>query len=113
MMLRPCLGAPGAPCGLPTPATRCPEHTRQMEARRPSRRIKGRYDTKHNKLREITLREQPWCSECRSPGTPDNPLQADHIVPHAWGGKNVRKNYQTLCRRCNAAKRDRMLTERG
>ncbi|MBA2708570.1 MAG: HNH endonuclease [Gemmatimonadaceae bacterium] len=55
----------------------------------------------------MVLREQPWCSICRTPGDTSNPLQADHIVPHNRGGKNVRANYQTLCRRCNAAKRDR------
>jgi 5-methylcytosine-specific restriction endonuclease McrA len=109
-MLRPCLGIDSAPCGELTPYRRCPVHTKQFESRRPPRRIRGRYDTKHNQLREITLREQPWCGECRTPGTDANPLQADHIVPHQWGGKNVRSNYQTLCRRCNAAKRDRMLS---
>lgn len=105
MPLRPCLD-----CGEPTPSTRCPAHTRALEATRPSRRVKGRYDTRHNGLRARTLREQPWCSVCRTPGTEDNPLQADHIVPHQWGGKNVRSNYQTLCRVHNAAKRDRLLS---
>lgn len=103
MVSRPCLS-----CGTATPSTRCPECASAHESRRPSRRIKGRYDTKHNKLRAIVLREQPWCSECKAPGTSDNPLQADHIVPHGRGGKNVRSNYQTLCRSCNAAKRDRV-----
>lgn len=70
--------------------------------------MKGRYDTRHNKLRAITLREQPWCSICHTPGTATNPLEADHIRPHGKGGKNVRSNYQTLCRACNAAKRDRV-----
>lgn len=105
MPLRPCLD-----CGEPTPDPRCPDHTRALEAIRPSRRAKGRYDTRHIRLRSQTLREQPWCSECRTPGTETNPLQADHIIPHQWGGKNVRSNYQTLCRRCNAAKRDRLLS---
>lgn len=104
-MLRPCLD-----CGEPSPRTRCPTHTTAHERTRPSRRVLGRYDTKHNRLRAIVLREQPWCSECKAPDTEANPLQADHIVPHQWGGKNVRSNYQTLCRACNAAKRDRLLS---
>ena len=103
--MRPCLD-----CGEPTPSPRCPTHTREVEAARPSRRIKGRYDTRHNQLRKRTLREQPWCSVCHTPGSEANPLQADHILPHARGGKNVRSNYQTLCRACNAAKRDRVPT---
>jgi 5-methylcytosine-specific restriction endonuclease McrA len=102
-MKRPCLT-----CGEPTDKARCPKHTSLQESRRPSRRVRGRYDTRHNKLRVVTLREQPWCSNCRTPGTEGNPLEADHIVPHQHGGKNVRSNYQTLCRRCNAAKRDRL-----
>ena len=101
--MRPCLD-----CGLPTPSPRCPAHTRAQEAARPSRRAKGRYDTRHKKLAATVLREQPWCSNCHTPGTETNPLQADHILPHGKGGKNVRSNYQTLCRACNAAKRDRV-----
>ena len=108
MVARPCLD-----CGEPTPNPRCPTHTAAKERTRPSRRAKGRYDSRHIELRARTLREQPWCSHCKAPDTPDNPLQADHIVPHQWGGKNVRSNYQTLCRRCNAAKRDRMVAPTG
>ncbi len=107
-ILRPCLGNEGAPCGVLTTRSRCPSCQSAYEARRPSRRVKGRYDTTHNQLRKRTLREQPWCAKCHTPGDEDNPLQADHIVPHQLGGKNVRSNYQTLCRRCNAAKRDRL-----
>lgn len=102
-MLRPCLD-----CGEATTRTRCPAHTSVNEARRPSRRITGRYDAKHNRLRTIVLRQQPWCTQCRTPGSEANPLQADHIVPHQLGGRNVRSNYQTLCRACNASKRDRV-----
>jgi 5-methylcytosine-specific restriction endonuclease McrA len=102
-MLRPCLT-----CGEPSARTRCPACTATHEARRPSRRMKGRYDRLHDRLRAVTLREQPWCSICRTPGSEANPLQADHILPHQLGGKNVRGNYQTLCRSCNAAKRDRI-----
>ncbi len=101
-MNRPCLD-----CGTPSLKTRCSDCTSAQEAQRPSRRIRGRYDTKHNRLRTVVLRAQPWCSICRTPDTPANPLQADHIVPHNRGGKNVRANYQTLCRSCNASKRDR------
>ena len=103
MVLRACLD-----CGEPTPRPRCPTHTRLTEARRPSRRVLGRYDTRYLKLRDIVLREQPWCAMCRTPGTEADPLQVDHITPLARGGRNVRSNMQSLHRSCNAAKRDRV-----
>ena len=108
-MLRPCLGIDGIPCGELTPSPRCPEHQKAWERSRPSRRALGRYDARHTRLAKQVVREQPWCSQCKTPGSEDNPLQGDHILPHSRGGRNVRSNYQTLCRRCNAAKRDRIL----
>ena len=112
-MLRPCLGIEGEPCGELTPNTRCPTHAREWERSRPSRRVRGRYDTRYLKLRTLTLREQPWCTECRTPGTESNPLTADHIVPLQRGGRNVRSNMQTMCRACNSAKRDRLAAPKG
>jgi 5-methylcytosine-specific restriction endonuclease McrA len=38
-----------------------------------------------------------WCKSARR-------LTVDHIVPLDAGGKNVLKNLQCLCRRCNKAK---------
>jgi 5-methylcytosine-specific restriction endonuclease McrA len=108
-MLRPCLGVDGEPCGELTPSRRCPTHTRLWEKRRPSRRVLGRYDTRWMKLRDIAIRRQPWCSNCKTPGSKANPLTGDHVVPLLWGGKNELSNIDVLCRACNAAKRDRML----
>ena len=48
--------------------------------------------------------EERHCRACGHPGSPDNPLTADHIVPRARGGGNDRANLQCLCRRCNSAK---------
>lgn len=107
-MLRPCLGIDGQPCGELTPSRRCPTHTREWERRRPSRRVLGRYDTRWQKLREIAIGNQPWCSHCKTPPSPGNPLTGDHIVPLSRGGRNVLSNVAVLCRRCNSAKRDRL-----
>lgn len=72
----------------------------------------GRYDTAYRKLRAQALREHPWCVVCRTPDSPDNPLTADHIVPVALGGRNVRDNVQVMCRACNSSKgaRPQLLT---
>lgn len=34
--------------------------------------------------------------------------EADHIIPARWGGADTLDNGQTICRRCNQSKRDRM-----
>jgi 5-methylcytosine-specific restriction endonuclease McrA len=40
-----------------------------------------------------------WCAEV-------DDLVLDHIIPVMSGGKNIRENAQTLCRKCNMWKRD-------
>jgi len=47
------------------------------------------------------------CFRC---GTKDN-LSADHIVPISKGGNHSAGNLMTLCRSCNASKRDLFLIE--
>lgn len=103
-MLRPCLGTPGDPCGLPSSRTRCPEHQSAIEAMRPSRRVRGHYDTRWLTLRDVAIRRHPWCEDCRTPGDEANPLTGDHRLPLSRGGRNVIGNVAVLCRRCNSAK---------
>jgi 5-methylcytosine-specific restriction endonuclease McrA len=44
------------------------------------------------------------CSEAK-------PLEVDHVVPVAAGGHNGPSNLQLLCRRCNASKSDKTLSD--
>ncbi len=48
------------------------------------------------------------CKACHSK---DN-LQADHILPRAYGGQAVMSNLQTLCADCNRTKGDAMPEDR-
>lgn len=55
----------------------------------------------------ILARDGHACVVC---GATDD-LEIDHIVPHSRGGVHDRTNFQTLCRRCNASKRDKTMDE--
>lgn len=51
-------------------------------------------------LRALCLyRDSYTCRFCGGIG-----LEADHIIPRAFGGPDLLSNLQTLCRTCNAAK---------
>jgi 5-methylcytosine-specific restriction protein A len=103
-MKRICAGVPGKPCGLISDKNRCPDCARKYEIHRGPRTMKGRYDAQWRRIRAQAIREHPWCSVCKHPGSPDNPLTGDHITPHRLGGRNVRSNVQVLCRACNSRK---------
>jgi 5-methylcytosine-specific restriction enzyme A len=47
------------------------------------------------------------CYQCRSCGQAQAPLEIDHIIPLAKGGRNDISNLQTLCQLCNRQKGDR------
>lgn len=97
-MQRVCSG-----CGVITDKRRCPDCTRKHEATR-ARRSKGNYDSGWRTLTARAKKEHPWCANCLTGGTPDNPLTGDHITPRRHGGRNVRGNVQVLCLRCNSRK---------
>lgn len=42
------------------------------------------------------------CTRCGCGSTPDNRLNADHIIPVSRGGKTVLFNLRTLCVRCHS-----------
>lgn len=102
-MLIPCLS-----CGELSPATRCPECSREFN-RATARRYGPRgsrsrgYDHAWDKLSRTARRLQPFCSKC---GATDN-LQCDHS-PRAWErkakGLPIRlKDVDVLCGPCNVA----------
>ena len=108
-MLRPCLD-----CGTPTQRTRCPEHTAAHERARPSRRIRGRYDARWQRLSKIARARQPWCSGYNRPPHASDDLTGDHRDPLNGETRFVRlEDIDVLCRACNSAKRDRMDSTRG
>lgn len=90
-------------CGVITANRRCATCARAFEAER-QRRTKGNYDSAWRKLVARAIAEHPWCAVCRHPGSPENPLTGDHIVPRKRGGKNERGNIAVLCRVHNSSK---------
>ena len=51
--------------------------------------------------RQVRLEE--WvCWICGEPAKPGDPLTADHIVPRAKGGEDVRENMHAAHRSCNS-----------
>lgn len=102
-MKRPCLD-----CRKPTDKRRCVECQRKYEVQRGPRTMKGHYDAEWVRLSKRAIKEHPWCVVCNHPGSPDNPLTGDHIIPHGRGGRNVRSNVQVLCLRHNSSKGARL-----
>ncbi|NER00841.1 MAG: HNH endonuclease [Cyanothece sp. SIO2G6] len=52
----------------------------------------------------VLKRDRHTCRHC---GSQQN-LSVDHIKPISKGGSNDMSNFQTLCRRCNSRKGDRI-----
>lgn len=102
-----------ADCGRTTDKRRCLVCARAYESMRPSRRATGHYDAEWRRNVAQAIREHPWCSVCRTGGTPDNPLTGDHITPWRDGGSNDRGNIMVLCRACNSSKGARQTTGAG
>jgi len=55
----------------------------------------------HRRIREQVLAAESTCWRCGKPGTADNPLTADHLIPRSRGGQNVRANYRAAHASCN------------
>jgi 5-methylcytosine-specific restriction endonuclease McrA len=58
----------------------------------------------HRTARAQTLNEEPVCAICGLPGTHDDPLEAGHIIPHAYGGPTTRANMRAEHRSHNRAR---------
>ena len=87
--------------------SRCSEHQelrdQARERARGTRHERG-YDHAWARLAKAAIAEQPWCSDCGTPGSRENPLCGDHATPLAKGGLSVRENVVVRCRRCNSRK---------
>lgn len=80
-------------CGTPTPSTPCSNCAPHGKASLNTRTYQ------HN--RAETLRTERTCWLCGKPGTPDDPLTADHVKPRAAGGTNDRANLRAAHLSCN------------
>ena len=56
--------------------------------------------------RSIFVRDHHRCQYCGHPAE-----NIDHVVPRSRGGEHVWENVVASCRRCNAQKEDRLLSE--
>lgn len=96
--LRPCLR-----CGkLVRGASYCARH---VPAKRPSPSSSDRLAPAARK--RAKQRAGFRCEDCGQPGTPDNPLEVDAVVPVAEGGDHSDGNVRVRCRRCHRAKTKR------
>ena len=95
---------------------RCSECTREAVRGRSKCQVHGRSDPKHQadyghthqRMRKQVITPTTLCAWCGRPGTPDNPLELDHVVPWVQGGTNTETNYQPIHRKANRAKGGRM-----
>jgi 5-methylcytosine-specific restriction endonuclease McrA len=64
-------------------------------------------------MRYRVLKKCNWCQLCGHKGSPDNPIQVDHIKPRSTHRHLalVESNLQVLCRDCNLGKSDRDSTD--
>jgi len=111
--LKPCID-----CGVPSEASRCPEHAPSAtELRHTSARERG-YDAAWDRLSRKARTLQPWSLDCGS----TEGLTTDHL-PSAWERKAQRKpirlqDVEVVCGGCNNRRGssrivDKDLTTRG
>jgi 5-methylcytosine-specific restriction endonuclease McrA len=79
----------------------CPTHG----GRRPEQL--GYYSTKEwRRLRTAQLQREPWCRAHLMRGEVVAAVVADHVIPRRRGGADDLSNLQSLCRSCDARKRN-------
>jgi len=94
-------------CGRLSEQSRCREHR--------TRQARG-YDQEHEVVRDIRIRQSPFCAECQhvalhygkcpEPGCPKCPLELDHTPSLDYIRKHpgTKIKYTVLCRQCNRKK---------
>ena len=88
-LARPCLG-----CGTKiSSGSRCDNCT-LTKAKTAARG----YDARWQHLARQAVRHHPWCTDCGTPDTPDNPLTGDHL---RWPALTL-ADIEVVCRRCNS-----------
>jgi 5-methylcytosine-specific restriction endonuclease McrA len=88
-LARPCLR-----CGTVIAAgSRCPNCT-PAKAKTAARG----YGTRWQRLARAAIKLHPWCTDCSTTGTPDNPLTGDHL---RWPAHTL-ADIEVVCRRCNS-----------
>ena len=80
--------------------------TRRMMAKRGAWTPQSRFVTR-DWFRELCERQNNHCSYCDQ----IEKLQMDHVIPISRGGKHERGNILPVCLRCNASKRERLISE--
>lgn len=91
--LRPCLD-----CGRPSAGPRCSAHALPRISARPHRRVRAQ-----------VLAEESLCWLCGKPGTADDPLTFDHVIPRAFGGATTRANARAAHASCNSSRGARQI----
>jgi 5-methylcytosine-specific restriction protein A len=94
MPRRPCLD-----CGVPTPGTRCPTHTRQHDQQRNATRTHYRGDwpaLARAVVAQHRATHGDWCPGWAVPPHPATDLTCDHVDP-----RSLTSGLRVLCRACN------------
>lgn len=91
-------------CGRRTEGSRCADCKARRDVDRGTTTERG-YGATHQRRARAAIAAQPWCSDCGHPGSRDNPLTADHVVPVSRGGRNG--PLRVACRRCNSSRGSR------
>lgn len=107
---------PKKPCAYPgcpklTDGRFCDEHKKQ-ESKNYERFKRDKYHDKRygndwRKLRDIYVKEHPFCEECYKNGRLVPVEEVHHIIPLKEGGKHSIDNLVSLCRSCHAKKHRR------
>ena len=91
------------------------EHIRLLESKLTANAFaKEQRQLMTKKLREYIInRDNFTCCNCGNSthSEPNLLLEVDHIIPIAKGGYTVENNLQTLCRKCNRSKGDKLLRD--